>query len=445
MTRILILGIGPLARSGKKKFHSGGNRAWHLTKPLLDAGHEVTLICMRTTGSTSDTEPLESRYQEDNLTYYEVDEVRCFANDEYLHQKIREHQSEVLIGACDYPAARAAAVAGDLPLWADIHGYPMGEAQAKAYHYQEPGYIHHFWNFHREVLRRADRFSVTSERQRMTTIGELGVMGRMNQYTFLEPLVTHIPIAWNPETPYVPHTRRKNDPFIILFSGGYNLWCDVETLFQGLEKAMRSDNRIRFLSTGGVIDGHDEKTYPRFQRMVEQSDLRDRFDLRGWVSPEELTEIQRMAHLGINVDLPCYETLIGARNRLTEFMARGIPILTTLCSEISQILHYKSLVLSVPTQNPDILANEIILAANHPERMEKIAVQARALFEEQYTFHNTTKELMEWCNNPVHSGDFGKPILRLDYRWQDERLPSVNEPQGFTTRLKNYVKRKIQV
>src|SRR5690606_31459300 len=113
---------------------------------------------------------------------------------------------------------------------------------------------------------------------------------------------------------------------------------------------------IRFLSTGGVIDGHDEKTYPRFQRMVEQSDLRDRFDLRGWVSPEELTEIQRMAHLGINVDLPCYETLIGARNRLTEFMARGIPILTTLCSEISQILHYKSLVLSVPTQNPDILA-----------------------------------------------------------------------------------------
>ena len=86
---------------------------------------------MRTTGSTSDTEPLESRYQEDNLTYYEVDEVRCFANDEYLHQKIREHQSEVLIGACDYPAARAAAVAGDLPLWADIHGYPMGEAQAR--------------------------------------------------------------------------------------------------------------------------------------------------------------------------------------------------------------------------------------------------------------------------------------------------------------------------
>ena len=67
----------------------------------------------------------------------------------------------------------------------------------------------------------------------MTTIGELGVMGRMNQYTFLEPLVTHIPIAWNPETPYVPHTRRKNDPFIILFSGGYNLWCDVETLFRG--------------------------------------------------------------------------------------------------------------------------------------------------------------------------------------------------------------------
>ena len=284
MRRIMIFGIGPIAIENSQKFHAGGNRAWHLAKPLLDEGFEIILICMRVTNKDSQNIPLEECSKNGNLTYYSVDEIACFANDEYLVKKINQHKPDAIIGACDYPAARATAVAGKLPVWADIHGYPMGEAQAKAYHYNEQGYIHHFWNIHREVLRKADRFSVTSERQRMALIGELGVMGRMNGYTFEEQLVTQIPIAWDPSTPYLFNSRLKEDPFIVFFSGGYNLWCDVETLFQGLEIAMRKNPLIRFLSTGGAIEGHDDKTYPKFQQLISNSLHKDRYDLKGWVS-----------------------------------------------------------------------------------------------------------------------------------------------------------------
>lgn len=440
MKKILILGIGPLAFQSTNTFHSGGNRAWHLAKPLLDQGLEVILICMRITDSKAGNTELEVRHLDGNLTYYEVDEIRCFAQDAYLQEKIAQHRPDAIIGACDYPASRAAAVAGDLPFWADIHGYPMGEAQAKAFHYRENGYIHHFWNIHRPILHRADRFSVTSERQRMTIIGELGVMGRLNQYTFMENLVTQIPIAWDPETAYHPRLRHKDDPFVVFFSGGYNLWCDVKTLFIALETAMRHDSRIRFLSTGGSIEGHDDKTYPRFAASVEKSEFRDRFDLRGWVPRERLYECQNQAHLGINADLPCYETLIGARNRLTEFMARGIPILTTLGSEISQILFYKNLALSVPMQQPEALAKEIILAADHPERMEALARNARKVFEQQYTFHHTTGELLQWCKAPTHSGDFGRSVP-LDYRIQDTNSsPESNSHRSVLQRLKEWVK-----
>ena len=61
-------------------------------------------------------------------------------------------------------------------------------------------------------------------------------------------------------------------------------------------------------------------------------------------------------------------------------MARGIPALTTLGTEISQILFYKGGVLTAPINDPTILANEMILAANHPEKMESMARQARQLF-----------------------------------------------------------------
>ena len=43
----------------------------------------------------------------------------------------------------------------------------------------------------------------------------------------------------------------------MLWSGGYNLWTDVDTLFRGLEAAMARNPKVHFLSTGGAIDGTD--------------------------------------------------------------------------------------------------------------------------------------------------------------------------------------------
>lgn len=414
MKKIMIFGIGPLSIDEGEKFHGGGNRAWHLAKPLADRGFEVILVCMRITDKAS-ANGGEERREIGNIIYYSVDELTQFADDGFLRAKIREHKPDALAGACAYPASRAAAVADDLPVWADFHGYPMGEAQAKAAQTGDAGYLHHFWNIVRPALQRADRFSVTSERHRMALIGELGAMGRLNQHNFLENFVTQIPIAWCDSTPCEKRFRFKEDSFTVFFSGGYNNWCDAETLFKALETAMDRDPRVRFLSTGGAIDGHDEVTYPRFQALVEQSRHRGRFDLRGWVSRAELRECQSRAHLGINVDLPCYETLIGARNRITEFNALGIPVLTTLGTEISQVLFFKGLILTAPVGSPEALAGEIVLAANHPEKMQKMAEKAREYFEKNYTYQATAGPFVEWCRNPVHCGDFGKISAPLDY------------------------------
>ncbi len=48
--------------------------------------------------------------------------------------------------------------------------------------------------------------------------------------------------------------------FVVLWSGGYNTWTDVDTLFAGLIKAMKEEPRLRFVSIGGAIPGRDEQT-----------------------------------------------------------------------------------------------------------------------------------------------------------------------------------------
>ncbi|MGC9328826.1 MAG: hypothetical protein ACP5I1_14415, partial [Candidatus Hinthialibacter sp.] len=68
MKKIMILGIGPLLTESTRKFHGGGNRAWHFAKPLLDDGYEVTLICMRITDRSQSEQPNEIRQNRGKLT-----------------------------------------------------------------------------------------------------------------------------------------------------------------------------------------------------------------------------------------------------------------------------------------------------------------------------------------------------------------------------------------
>ncbi|MFH1738378.1 MAG: glycosyltransferase [bacterium] len=433
MAHLLIFGIGPIPLEGTRLFHAGGNRAWHLTDALRQAGHRVTLLCMRVTShGRTDTEV--HRTEHEGVTYVSVDELTHFSNDSFLREFVREVNPDALVGACAYPAARAAIAAGDRPLWGDLHGYHMGEAQAKAFRDQEDGFRFHYWERYRPALERGDRFSVTSEPHRFALIGELGVLGRLNSHSFEEDLIHTIPIAWSSIPFRKKRQRLPDDPFVVFWSGGFNTWCDVDTLAKSLELAMERDNRIRFLSTGGAIDGHDEKTYPQFRRLVEASPFRDRFDLRGWVASEDLPAIQEQVDLFISVDRFCYETLIGARNRITEMLVRGIPVLSTLGTEISRILHHYSCGFTAPIGDAETIADRIVWAAEHPRELDEMRLKARRLFDERYTYAKTAEPLIAWAGNPVRAGDAEKTVPLLI------APPTAEEPRGLRESVRDVLK-----
>ena len=73
--------------------------------------------------------------------------------------------------------------------------------------------------------------------------------------------------------PHAPFTSTRkiirgglipDDAFVIFYSGGYNTWTDVETLFAALDQLMADYPQMYFVSTGGKIEGHDDLTYSRF-------------------------------------------------------------------------------------------------------------------------------------------------------------------------------------
>jgi len=224
-----------------------------------------------------------------------------------------------------------------VPFWADLFGHVMAEAQARAYIDGNDECLFHYWNSEYNIVSNADIFSCVSSRQKYALIGELGAVGRLNKYTSGYDFTNIIPCGLPLEE--YSHTKKvfrgrgriKNDDFVVLWTGGYNTWADVDTLFKGLILAMEKNSKIKFVSTGGEIPEQDMKTYPRFLSMINSSPYKDRFVMKGWVAGEDVPNYYLEADVGINIDKDIYEVRLGSKNRILDWFRAGLCVLSSNC------------------------------------------------------------------------------------------------------------------
>ena len=309
----------------------------------------------------------------------------------------------------------------EIPLWADLHGAIMPELQAKGSVTSDPNLFRIVHRLYFRLLSRGDRFSAVSEPQRKMVIGELGMIGRLNRENFRTDLVSVIPIALDPDEPPIHHEQVikgvlcGKDDFVVLWSGGYNTWADVETLFAGIDAAMERNPRVHYVSTGGGIQGHSEAGYKRLKRLIAGSPHKDRYHLLGWLPFEKVQNYYFEADLGINVDLPIYESEFGARTRFLPWCQAKLLILTTVITEISRILVDADLALGVPTQDAAALADAIVRAEQNREENRRRGAAAHEFAVRNWSMDKATESLREWAKHPTSAPD---------------RLPGKTNPLG---------------
>ena len=434
MKKIFIIGTGPLLEKGVKKIAGPCLRTWHLTSPLLDDGHQVVLVTLPIPDRSRPPEKFRESSEKrkfGDFTYTAVLKEDPAFLYPFLQREIGNLYPDCILGINGHPSAVAARVAGHLPLWADLNGWAMAEGQTRARLDGDDSFLSHFWKDEKDAVRRADRFSTVTQNQKYALIGELAALGRLNQYTFDYPFASVIENAVNlmfrenppvQEPPQLRGGRVPPDAFVVLWSGGFNTWTDVDLLYHALVHAMEANEKIYFISTGGGIDGHDEKTYTRFHRLLAASPFRKHFILLGWVEAEYLLPIYAEANIGINVDAVNYETLFGARNRITNMLAAGLPVVTTLGTEISHTIENEKLGKAVPLDDPKALAAAILDLASHEAMTRKMGDQAHAYSLEHYSYENTSLPLREWMRDPLLSPDNKEKIKKFG---DEEDLLSV--------------------
>jgi GT2 family glycosyltransferase/glycosyltransferase involved in cell wall biosynthesis len=418
--RVVILGHSPLPVENALKNFAPGTRTWHFAYSARDAECDVLVIGCRISNSYQSGIPAIKHETIQNIEYYSVSET-VFSDLDWMQDTISKFQPDCIVGVNTFPASIVSNLNLEIPFWADLNGSVMVEAQAKANLYDDDSYLNHFFKMESKILDKADIFSAVSEAQGFAIIGELGIWGRLNKNTMGYRFIRVLPNTAEPQR--FEHSKNvfrgkyiKNDDFVILYSGGYNTWTDITTMFHGIEKAMAQNPKIVFVSTGGQITGHDDITYKRFQQLIVNSQFKDRFHLFGWVPFEDLPNYYLESDLAINSDRYCYEAIIGARTRILDWIRVPLPYISTPLSEITRYMVKKGLAYSFEQGSARDLANKLVKLAESQDELKNMKKLLTKALAEEFTAEHIFREFREWLSNPQFSPDHNKitPLVSND-------------------------------
>lgn len=416
MTRLLIVGTGPLGTTETRRFSGRSLRTWHLTQPLREAGHNVDLVVMLGSGfEPLSGEEIEVQQRVGEFKYTQLNTNIPAVVADFLQSRLDKNEYDAVVAINLEAASLVSQLQTRLPFWADICGHQMGEAQTRSRLEKQDDLLMESWRQQYKVLARADRFSACTQKQMFALIGELGAIGRLGKLTCAHPFVTVIPLAADESflSMTAPYAERRfrgrvfpEDAFTVLWTGGYNAWTDPQALAAAVSLAMEQLPRLRFVSTGGAITGCDEATYPAFIDAMTRSGFGDRCHFLGWVEAQDLPYLYAECDLGLNMDSLNYETLLGSRFRLTNMMASGMPVLTTLGTEISEVIAEHRLGYTVKIGDIQAYADAILRAAKIPNERRQLANRARDYVRKNLSsYRGLSRSLLRWAAQPENSPD----------------------------------------
>ncbi len=478
--KIMLLGMSPLPFENDRKVYGTGIRTWQFVEPLLKQGHKLCVCCYaipsaydnsfesifrkdfqinvtQIIGSTGNKE-MPAHLKGDNLKgnnfikeislpgfEYNILNKDDFDKLDTLKRIYSEFKPDCIIGCSFYPSYIAARLAGldeirksgSVPFWADLFGHVMAEAQARAFIDEDDSCLFHYWNSEYAIITTADFFSCVSKRQEYALAGELGAVGRLNRHTAGYDFSCAIPCGMPGEL--FRHGKNvirgfdgiEEKDFVILWTGGYNTWTDVDTLFDALEIVFGKNPSIKFVSTGGEIPEQDNKTYPRFLSMIESSRFNNNFIMRGWVPGNDVPGYYLEADIGINIDKDIYEVRLGSKNRLLDWMRAGLCILSSNVCELTEIIEREKLGYTFKAGDSKGLAETILSLADTREEVRNTGKRGQQYGLKNFNYTVTTEKLQEWASDPGYSPDKGKrPVFSFDREEALKNLQAITHRQA---------------
>lgn len=404
MSHILVLGY-ELPGLAEGAVEARSYRTWQFVEPLLASGHEICLIASQRKNQMNVPHNLSSSLTYHHLNLMEFNWLRR------ANGICDDFKPDAILAIMLNNGLRATRLANKKPLWIDLYGDRVAEGQVSSHMRKSSRGMKILLKYLAIILQNADAYSTCSTPQKFELVGQLSMTGRINRYNMGYDFVQAVLPGVSSKHADVKNTLEvrgsmvPEDAFVVLWSGGYNVWTDVDTLFKALDEAMEEDPRIHYVSAGAGVRMAENTSYERFQEMIGNSSHRDRFHMLGWQPSSVIPGLYRQADVGVNLDAFHYETLLGTRTRLVEMMHYGLPVLTTLGCELSHIVQDQGLGLTFKIGDAATFSSRILAMAADRSLQQRLAKQAFEYTNEHLSFKRTTEPFLEWAKEPTFAPD----------------------------------------
>lgn len=410
MSEVLLLGAGPLPRADSLLTCSYNLRTAKLALWLQKEAIPFRLAAVdifNAPGPAAETRP--------SL----CGEYTLFSRDERGHAElaalIAGTAPRAIVAVSYEAAAMACEIEHGCPVWADMPGWIMTEAQLKAAGAGDDAFVEHFAARERAVLCRADVISVVSHNQRHATLGELAMLGRLGRRNIGHDLVRVLPslaMDWQAlleargeAAPDAFDVALPPDAFVVLWSGSYNLWSDAGRIAGLIRELLRAEPRLHFVSTGGHIPHHNDELYGGFLALVEGSEFRDRIHILPWQPFDRAVQWFGRANLGLCIDGVNLEIAYGSRTRVAEMLAHGLAVAANTGTELLNDLAGAGAVIALDPARPEAWAQAIEPYLRAPEKLRELASHGRRYIFERYALDEVGRELKAWLLEPQRAPD----------------------------------------
>lgn len=413
---VFICGAGPLpSEKGIVWQTAYGLRTWQLLHAFDEIQKWNIRLVLFTESKHYEKAPLMNEWETLPFLNGELHILRLDKDEKGFQKRLKAaftaSKASLCLGINNFPSYCLAKLNPKVPFWADLNGWLMGEAQSAAYVHKDSSYLPTLLKRELLILSKMDKASTASSPQKEATYGELATIHRLNHLTESWDFLHVIPP--NNLLPKENHSNYRlplpENSKAILFCGSYNTWLDEETLFKGVEGALRENSKLHFVSTGSLEDQQSNPVLKSFLNRIEASDQKNRFHFLGHLKKEDLLSAYKQVEAAVNVDRDNLESHFGARNRINEWLRYGVPIVSTSVSEITRDLENEGLLLSFEPGDHKKLS---LLLSEGLSKLDKKEWQKKAeLFETQtLSYEKTLHDLKAWLKKPQSAPDKNQKI-----------------------------------
>ena len=183
-----------------------------------------------------------------------------------------------------------------------------------------------------------------------------------------------------------PHVDRKSPPAVIYVGGLARERGAVEmTRSMALLNGTWSDVRLDLF---GAFDT------PEFEEEVRSLPGFSRINYHGWVPFTEIPARLATATIGLVLlhPVPGYPESLPVK--LFEYMAAGLPVITSDFAMWREIVEGNNCGLMIPSMNPEALATAIAYLLERPDLQKEMGNNGRKAFQEKYNWERQADELL---------------------------------------------------